>query len=332
MKRGIAILILALVTVIGAGSVDYAVAQKPTKEEKRHERERKIAEKATRATELRVKEGKRPSYNKLLRSTNYELMWREGLVYYNATKKKDATRNTSSNYQKAQNLFTGAYQSQFFAGKPQEDSLLYYLGASYYKDGIFEASEQYFDRFRRLFPSSAFIEDVEYMYAMGFYFSSPKPELDQTNTLRAMIEIGEYQGRYPNTVKSKEIAERMEELQQKLYTKSYDNAKLYYTIGQYKAAAMAMDNAIDENPASPYREELMYLATKSSYLFAKNSVASQMTDRYLDMMDDYYNLISEFPATAHLREVEKMRDEATEHISKHTQQDEITPQNGNQEE
>jgi outer membrane protein assembly factor BamD len=325
-------MILVLAVLAGAGSVNYAVAQKPTKEEKRRERERKIAEKATRATELKVKEGKRPSYNKLLKSTSYELMWREGLAYYNATKKKNPNKNSSSNYQRAQNLFNTAYQSQFFAGKPQEDSLFYYLGAAYYKDGIFEASEQVFDRFRHIFPNSRFIEDVEYMHAMGFYFSAPDPQHDQTHTLRAMIAITEYEGRYPNTSKKKELDERMEELQQKLYTKSYENAKLYYTIGQYKAAVRALNNAIDEYPESPYREELMYLSTKSAYLFAKHSVASQMTDRYLSMMDNYYNLVSEYPTTSHLKEVGKMRDEAMEHISKHTKEEITTPQNGNKEE
>jgi outer membrane protein assembly factor BamD len=106
----------------------------------------------------------------------------------------------------------------------------------------------------------------------------------------------------------------MEELRRKLYTKSYENARLYYTIRQYKAAVRALNNAIDEFPASPYREELMYLATRSAYLFARNSVESQMTDRYMSMMDNYYNLISEFPETRHLREVEQMRDEARKHI------------------
>ncbi len=52
----------------------------------------------------------------------------------------------------------------------------------------------------------------------------------------------------------------------------------------------------------------MYLATKSAYLFAKNSVSGQMTDRYMSMMDNYYNLISEYPETRYLSEVKSMYD------------------------
>lgn len=302
-----------------------AQSAKLTKEERKLERERKAAVRANAATEVKVRDGKYPSYNRLLKSTSYNVMYTEGLRYYNK-KKRHKDHNSLMNYRRAQTLFDLAYRSQKFAGTPQEDSLVYYFGCSFYKTGEFDMSEQIFDRFRRDFTTSKFIEDAEYMYAMGFYFSSPDPEHDQSTTMRAIAAISEYEGRYPNTIKREECDTRMQELRKKLYTKSFENAKLYYTIGQYKAAVRALNNAIDEFPLSPYREELMYLATRSAYLFARNSVADQMTDRYLAMMDNYYDLISEFPETEHLREVEKMRDEAREHIAKHTQ--ETTTQNG----
>ena len=326
------ILFFTLLLVMGTGafvSVEAADKKpKATKEEKQRERERKIAEKATAETELKVKEGKNPNYNRLLKSTSYGLMYTEGLRYYHM-KKKNKDVNSQLNYTRAQNLLDGAYQSQAFAGTPREDSLAYYLGCSFYKAGDFDVSEQLFDNFRRRYPTSKFIEDVEYMYAMGFYFLSPGPQHDQTMTLKAMSAIAEYQGRYPNTIKEKECTERIAELRKKLYTKSFENAKLYYTIGQYKAATRALNNAIDEHPESPFREELMYLATRSAYLFARNSVPSQMTDRYMSMMDNYYNLISEFPETKHLKEVEKMRDEARKHISANNNEEVTVNQNGN---
>ncbi len=59
-----------------------------------------------------------------------------------------------------------------------------------------------------------------------------------------------------------------------------------------------------------------------------------MTDRYMSMMDNYYNLISEYPETRHLREVEQMRDEARAHIEAQTSQttsetSTTTSENGN---
>ncbi len=318
---------IALAAALGGTSDLYAASREPrqklTREERRAERERRVTIKADETTGREIRDGKRPSYNRLLKSTNYKLMFSEGMRYYNM-KKKNSENNSLGNLRKAQSLFDLAVRSQAFSGTPQDDSLYYFYGCSFYMAQDFATSQQIFDNFRRRYTASPFVEDAEYKFAMGFYFLSPDPKHDQSITLRAMGAISEYMGRYPQTTHRDICNERMEELRRKLYAKSYENAKLYYTIGQYKAAVRALNNAIDEFPASPYREELMYLATRSAYLFAKNSVPSQMTDRYLAMMDNYYNLISEFPETRHLREVEQMRDEARDHIEAHTAGDTAT--------
>jgi outer membrane protein assembly factor BamD len=309
---------LLAAAIIGAGDVhaqseSSAPKAKLTKDERRARRAQRITLRANEATQLKLKEGKLPGFSRLIKSTNYQLMYTEGLRYYNMTK-RNSEQNSQANLRKAQSLFEKAIQSQTFSGTPQADSLYYYFGCSYFMAQDFQSSNDVFDQFRRNFGASKFLEDADYKFAMGFYFLSPDPSHDQSITIRAISAISEYMGRYPETTHRDVCNERMEELRRKLYTKSYENARLYYTIRQYKAAVRALNNAIDEFPASPYREELMYLATRSAYLFARNSVESQMTDRYMSMMDNYYNLISEFPETRHLREVEQMRDEAREHI------------------
>ncbi len=324
MKAIRTLLFATLAAVVFAGATDvYAQGRdadpkaRLTKEERRAERQRRITTKATAATQVKLREGKNPNYNRLLKSTSYALMYTEGLRYYNM-KKKGKDHNSIANLRKAQTLLGSAIESQAFSGTPQEDSLYYFYGCSFFMAQDFQASQDAFDNFRRKYTLSRFIEDAEYKFAMGFYFLSPEPERDQTVTIRAISAINEYMGRYPETTHREVCDERLGELQRKLYAKSFENAKLYYTIGQYKAAVRALNNAIDEFPQSPYREELMYLATRSAWLFAKNSVASQMTDRYLSMMDNYYNLISEYPETRYLREVEPMRDEARAHIGTQT--------------
>lgn len=318
-------LILVVCSVMFAPSGAAARDKKPrapreTREERLRETERRNAEKATAAVADELKKGRKPSYNNLIKSTNYELMYEEGLRYYHA-RKRGKDYNTSQNYTRAQHLLDAAMQSQTFTGTVREDSLAYYLGCSFYKNKDFATSESIFDTFRRRHPRSVFIEPVEYMYAMGFYFASPDPSYDQTLTVRAMEAIREYMGRYPDpkTISIEECNERLAELQQKLYAKSFENARLYVTIGQYRAAVKALSNAIDEYPESPYREELMYLAAKSAYLLAKNSVSSLQPDRYMAMMDHYYDLISEFPETEHLKEIERMHTEAKNYIEKHNQ-------------
>ncbi len=304
---------LTAASLAGSPELFAQTAAKMSRDERRARRQERVTAKADLTTRTKLREGKSPSYNRLLKSTSYALMYTEGLRYYNMTKKgKDY--NSLANLRRAQNLFELAVRSHQFSGTPQDDSLYYYYGCSYFTAQEFQTSQDIFDRFRRQYTSSRFIEDVEYKFAAGFYYLSPDPKHDQSITVRAMSAISEFLGRYPETIHREICLERMEELRRKLYTKSYENAKLYYTIGRYKAAVRALNNAIDEYPLSPFREELMYLATKSAYLYAKNSIPSQMTDRYLSMMDNYFNLVTEYPETRHLREAESMRDEARKHI------------------
>jgi outer membrane protein assembly factor BamD len=328
--RTLRTIILALALAVSVGGSTGVLAQeakqktkqeaskaKLTKEQRRAAREKRITERATAATQVKVREGKHPSYNRLIKSTSYALMYTEGLRYFNMTKRgKDY--NSLANMRRAQTLFDLAVRSQAFSGTPQDDSLYFYYGRSYFLSRDFVTSQEIFDQFRRRYTMSPFIEEAEYNFSAGFYFLSPDARRDQSVTVRAIAQITEFLGRYPDT-KYKEISEqRLDELRRKLYSKSFENARLYYTVGQYKAAVRALGNAIDEYPQSPYREELMYLATRSAWLLAKNSIQSMMTDRYLAMMDNYYNLISEYPETRYLREVEEMRDEAQAYIETHT--------------
>ncbi len=312
--------ILTTVVVAGASEVHAQTAGKLSRDARRAQRQERITARANAATQVKLKEGKHPGYNRLIKSTSYALMYTEGLRYYNM-KKKGSDKNSLSNLRKAQTLLGEAIRSQAFAGSPQEDSLYYFYGCSFFQAQDFTTSQEIFDNFRRRFAGSKFLEEAEYRYTAGFYYLSPDPQHDQSVTLLGMNAITEFLGRFPGTVHREICEERMVELRRKLYAKSYENARLYYTIGQYKAAVRALNNAIDEFPDSPYREELMYLATRSAYLFARNSVPSQMTDRYMSMMDNYYNLVSEYPETRHLREVESMRDEARAHIEAHTSEE-----------
>lgn len=241
-------------------------------------------------------------YNKLLKSKDYDLMYTKALEYYEAGK-----------YQKTVQLLETA--SPFFNGTMKDDSVAYYLATSYYKQGDFESSSLLFDNFRQTYTSSVFLEDVEYMYAKGFYFMSGPANRDQMATRRALIAIDEYTERYPNSIKKEAMQENIDELTQKLHDKAYINAKSYYTTGRYKAAVIALKNALNQYPESTHREEIMYLITKSNYKLAENSYATLQRDRYLDMMDNYYNFISEYPDSKYVKELDKMHEDAKKFIA-----------------
>lgn len=233
------------------------------------------------------------NYNKLLKSNDHDLQYYTALEYYEAGK-----------YQKALQLFEIA--SPHAQGTTRDDSLGYYYTCCFYKMGDFETSSMLFNEFRQMYTNSVFLEDVEYMYARSFYFMSIQSNRDQTATVRALMAIDEYLERYPNSVKKEAMQENVDELTQKLHDKTYINAKLYYTIGRYKAAVTAIKNAINQYPESSHREELLYLIAKSNYKLAENSYEDLQRDRYMDMIDNYYTFISEYPESKYNKELDKL--------------------------
>lgn len=242
------------------------------------------------------------NYSALLRSGDHDLMFKKAIEYYDIAK-----------YQRSIQLLEEA--QPYLGGSNKEDSLLYYLGASYYKQGNFESSALIFEDLRRRWGRSPFLEDAEYMYAKGFFYSSPDIRRDQTATVQAIGAINEYLRRYPDSEKKAMLNEHLDELYQKLHDKAFFNARTYYNIGRYKSAVVAFKNALDKYPDSNHREEILYLTTKSSYLLAKNSLEKLQRDRYLDMLDNYYTFVSEYPGSANRKEVDKMQDEAKEFLA-----------------
>ena len=273
------------------------------------------AKKAKTKTIIEERPVKPISYNKLLKSHLYDTMYVRALQYFNFRKsnRKGEMINTYSNYVKCSDLLERA--TPHFGGSEKEDSVAYYLATAYYKQGDFMTSAYLFDNFRKRFPRSVFIEDVSYMYALSYYYASPAPEYDQTSTLQAMICIREYLERYPESKERENLNQKLDELQQKLYDKSYINARVYYKIGEYKAAVTALSNAIDKYPKSNHREELLYLVARSQYQLAKNSIDAKKTDRYLDVMDRCYSFLGEYPESKFAKESHKMLNEAKEFIA-----------------
>lgn len=236
------------------------------------------------------------SYAKLLKSGDNEQIYQSALQAFRE-KRND----------KAITLFSSV--ERYYEGTSRDDTIKFFTAASYFRRGDFYTSDELLQTFRRTFLNrTVFMEEAEYMIAMGYYFLSPEPKLDQSTTMMAISQFYEYLARYPNSTKYDDIMGYIAELQQKLYDKSFLNAKLYYDIGYYKSAIHTFKIALSEYPETTRREDILYYLTKSSFILADNSVEDLQRGRYLEMIDHYYNLISEYPETKYLKETTEMYD------------------------
>lgn len=242
-------------------------------------------------------------FQKLLKSTDYELKYTKAVEYYN---EKD--------YFRAQSLFSELLN--IYKGTKRAEEIYFYYAYCYYGEGDYIMSGYYFKNYVLTYPNGEHKEECSYMAAYCYYLNSPIPSLDQTYTTRAVEELQLFINRYPNSERVKLCNEHIDKLRYKLETKSFNNARLYFDLGNYKAAIASLKSSLFEFPDTEYREELLFLILKSSFLLAENSVDTKKEERYRNTLTEYHAFVDEFPDTEYKKEAEKMFEASKKELNK----------------
>jgi outer membrane protein assembly factor BamD len=231
-------------------------------------------------------------YEKVLKGSDYKLKYSEAMRFY---QKQD--------YVRAATLFDQI--ASVYRGTDQADTIYFFQAQSYFKQNDYILSGHYFRTFARTYGASTFAEEAEYMGAFCYYMTSPGPELDQDNTVQAIQAFQLYILKYPNSDRTPECKLYLDELKNKLVEKSYISSKLYFNLEYYKSALVSLNNSLIEYPDSKYREEIMFMLLKSSYMLASKSVIEKQKERYQDAVDEYYSFIAEYPNSKYAKEANK---------------------------
>lgn len=232
-------------------------------------------------------------YQKVLKSTDYNLKYDKALALYDAKK-----------YHKAQTLLEQIVN--IMKGTSKAENTLYYYANCHYKQKDYAMAAYYFDNFINSFAYSEKTPEATYLRAYCYYLNSPKPSLDQADTKKAIGSMQLFINKYPKDERVNLANNIIEKLRDKLEEKSYESAKLYFKLEQYHSATISLKNSIKEYPDTQYREEILYLIVKSNFLLAENSIAEKQAERYQHTVSEYYTFIDEFPKSEYIKEVEKM--------------------------
>jgi outer membrane protein assembly factor BamD len=234
-------------------------------------------------------------YEKLLKSTDAELKKQKVFDYYDDGK-----------YMKSIELLSQILPR--YRATDEAEQLNWINAQAHYKIRDYMMAGTYYQNFADTYPGSNNAEEAAYLSALCDYYLSPRPELDQANTRKAIESFTIFLQRYPTSTRSEDCKARVLELQEKLVEKSYLSARLYYDLNQYRAATVSLANSLKEYPDTKYREELMYLKLDALFLYAERSVPEKQVERYQTALDEYYSFIEEFPQSKYSKEVKKIFD------------------------
>lgn len=248
-------------------------------------------------------------YNKLLKSSDYELRFEMAKMYFEEGK-----------YSKTQNLLKDIVS--MFKGTKRAEESLYLLARSAYLQGDYGSSGVYFETYYRNYPNGEYTELARYYTGMGYSEASPEPRLDQTNTYLAIEQLNSFLDYYPKSEKKDEITELIFTLQEKLAEKELLSAKLYLNLGDYRgnnyiSAVVTAQNGIKDFPYSKYKEDFSIIILRAKYQEAQHSVVEKKAERFRNSIDEYYSYITEYPNGKYKKEAEGIYKVANQYINKH---------------
>ena len=204
-------------------------------------------------------------------------------------------------------------------GSDKAEESMYLLGLSYFENKEYPDAAEFFKAYYNRYPKGKYTELARYYAGYAYYLDSPEPQLDQSQTLKAIEELQAFLDFFPRSDKVALAQNAIFELQDKLTLKQLQNAQLYYNLGNYmgnnyESAVIVAKNAIKDYPYSKYKEDLELLVLKARFQEAENSVDERKADRYREVIDEYYSFINNYPDSPNKNEADNIFKISSRHV------------------
>ena len=262
-------------------------------------------------------------FGKIQRSPDWKLKYDAAIEYYKRgeTKRKDNKKRAHREYYKSSTLLVDLLP--IIRGTKEAEFGNFALAYCYFHQNSFVLSAHHFSEFVRTFGRSEYRQEAEYLHALSMYNQSPEYNLDQSPTYKAVDVLQSYIENYPLAENTKTIDSLISELQVKLETKAYNNAKLYHKIQRYKAALVVFKNFHKDYPDSHYRQEIYFFGIETMYDFARASIPSKQKERYQECISMYEKFIDTYPNSSLLKDAEQFFIKSSQELAKFANQNNL---------
>lgn len=241
-------------------------------------------------------------FRKIEKSNDWRVKYEAAINYYE-----------NEDYYRATQLFEQI--KPIVRGMPEGEKVEFYLGyCQYYQEFYLLASHQ-FKVFYETYARSELAQEAQYMYAYSLYANSPSYNLDQTSSYEAIAAMQTFINRYPRSEFRDDATLVIDELQEKLEKKGYENAKQYFKMERYAAAVVAFETFSNDFPDSEYNEEVSYLKFVSQYNYAEKSIRTKQLERFRLANDYYLEFIDKYPGSEFIRQAEKQYGNSLERVN-----------------
>jgi outer membrane protein assembly factor BamD len=208
----------------------------------------------------------------------------------------------NKSYVKAQQVYEDIMP--FYKTSKEFEDIYYKYAYCAYNLTDYSNAENLFKSYLEIFPTSARAEEIDYMRAYCYFKQSPKAQLDQTSTVRAMGMMQTFINTHPGSPRNKEAAEIIDLCRAKLETKEYLGAQLYYDLAQFRAAGVAFTSLLNSFAESARADEYKLMVVKSYYRYAELSIEEKKIERYEQVINECYEFIDRYPESKFRKEID----------------------------
>ncbi|MCB2204980.1 outer membrane protein assembly factor BamD [bacterium] len=132
-----------------------------------------------------------------------------------------------------------------YPGSAVADSARFFTGMCRFNREEYLLASYEFNRLVTGSRTADLADEAYYMYAQCYYEMSPKVQLDQTATERAIDALQSFVEAYPKSPRAPKVEKQVLELVNKLAEKEYDTAILYEKMENKSAALIYFTTVVD---------------------------------------------------------------------------------------
>ncbi len=240
-------------------------------------------------------------FQKLLKSDDTDKKYAMALQLY-----------SEKDYSRALQLFEQLMGVMRATDKAQK---IYYSQAyCYYYSKDYTMASYYFKRFSSNFPNTREAEECTFMSAFSNCQNSPEYSLDQTTTRDAIKELQAFINTYPESKRIPECNDLIDKMREKLETKDFKIAQLYYRMDDYIAAITSFNNILKDYPDTQKKEEIMFLIFKCYNKYAIQSIDARKKERIQKAFMAYNDFATLYPSSQLIAEAKSMKEKSRKEL------------------
>jgi outer membrane protein assembly factor BamD len=142
-----------------------------------------------------------------------------------------------------------------FPGSSRVADAQYYLAESHFELRDYVNASFEYQRLVDAYPSSEWAAKAKFQVGESYFLQRRRSELDQKETLEAIIQFRNFLEDYPDNPLTASARERIVESRSRLAKKEYDAARLYEGQGYNEAAKITYDATMRSYPDTPWYYE-----------------------------------------------------------------------------